>query len=83
MEMYRTADDSQARRNCAGLSEMRMRDVAELETKIKSLPDNFSARLTPLIADLKPRVSCAKKAIDGCVKTRAELNQMIKETYPQ
>ena len=83
MEVYRAADDSQARRNCAGLSEMRMHDIADLDAKIKSLPDNYSARITPIIADLKPCVSCARKAIDGCIKTRAELNRMIKETYPQ
>lgn len=82
MEIYRRALDAEARRSCNDLMELRLREVTDLEARIQNLSGNYNDRLSSIINDLKPCVSCSKKSIDGCVKTRASLNKMIKELYP-
>jgi len=82
MDSYRLAQDAESRRTCNALMEDRRREIADLEARIKNLPDNYNVQLTPIIADLNQCVSCSKKAMDSCVKTRASVNKAIKEIFP-
>ena len=83
MDSYRLASGAESLRTCNVLMEDRRREVDDLEAKIKNLPASFSIRLTPIIPDLNECVSCSKKAMGSCVKTRAIINMLIKELYPQ
>ena len=83
MNSYRLASGAESQRTCNVLMEDRQREVNDLEAKIKNLPDTYSIRLTPIIPDLNECVSCSKKAMSSCVKTRATINGLIKELYPQ
>jgi len=82
MNSYRLAGDAESRRTCNLLMEDRRREIADLETKIKNLPENFHSQLTPILADLNECVSCSKQAKESCVKARASTNKVIKEIYP-
>lgn len=82
MDAYRQAPDAESRRTCQQLMEDRKREISELEIRIKNLPNNFSAHLTPPLADLNQCVSCLKQANENCVKARAAINKAIKEIFP-
>ena len=82
MNSYRLAADAESRRTCNLLMEDRRREIADLEAKIRNLPDNFHSQLTPIFADLNDCVSCSKQAKESCVKARASTNKVIKEIYP-
>jgi len=83
MDSYRSASGAESMRWCNVLTEDRRREVNDLEAKIKNLPDSFSIRLTSILPDLSECVSCSKKAMSSCVKTRAAINGLIKELFPQ
>lgn len=82
MNSYRLGTDAESKRICNVVSEENRRGVVDLEARITNLPDNYKDQLFPIIADLNECVSCAKKAVDSCVKARASINKMIKEIYP-
>jgi len=82
MDSYRLASGAESLRTCNVLMEDRQREVNDLEANIKNLPDNYNIRLTPVVPDLNECVSCSKKAMSSCVKTRARVNGLIKELYP-
>ena len=83
MDSYRLTSDAESQRACNGLMEDRQREVNELEARIKNVPETYSIRLASIIPDLSGCVSCSKKAMSNCVKTRAAVNGLIKELYPQ
>ncbi len=83
IDSYRIASGAESLRTCNVLMEDRRREINDLEAKIKDLPDSYSIRLAPIIPDLNECVSCSKKAMSSCVKTRATINGLIKELYPQ
>lgn len=84
MESYRLAADAETARECKAVEANFQREVKDLETKIKSLPDPFDASLTPIMQDLKACVSCSKQAaMPACVKARASINDAIKEMFAQ
>jgi hypothetical protein len=82
MNSYRLGTDAESKRICNVVSEENRAGIADLETRIKNLPDNYKEQLYPIIIDLNECVSCSKKAVDSCVKARASINKMIKEVYP-
>jgi len=59
------------------------RDLTEIENKINSLPETYIAQLMPIIGELNECISCSKKAMDGCKKARASINDSIKQIFPQ
>jgi len=82
MDFYRLASGAESQRACNGLVKDRQREVDDLEAKIKNVPETYTIRLASLIPDLNECVSCSKKAMSRCVKTRARVNGLIKELYP-
>jgi uncharacterized protein YjgD (DUF1641 family) len=82
MNSYRIGTDAESKRICNVVSEENRAAIVDLETRIKTLPDNYNEQLFPIITDLNECVSCSKKAVDSCVKARASVNKMIKEIYP-
>lgn len=83
MENLRQSSGAESRRQCGLAMENRQKQSSELDTRAKKLPNPFDAQLTPIIADLYACVSCTKGALESCVKTRASVNQAIKEIYRQ
>ncbi len=81
MDSYRVLPGAEGARQCAAIMNDQQKQTADLEARIKNLPENYNARLTPIIGELNDCVSCAKNAIDGCKKARASINQAIKEIY--
>lgn len=81
IENLRQAADAESRRQCGIAMEDRQRQTSELDERVKKLASPFNAQLSPIIADLNVCVSCAKGAMESCVKTRAAVNQAIKEIY--
>jgi len=82
MQPYREASDAESARQCNVIVEERRKDITDLETRIKTLPDDYKNKWLPIIAELNECVSCAKKPLDDCKKARASVNQAIKELYP-
>ncbi len=81
MDSYRALPGAEGARQCAAVMDDRRKQTADLEARIKNLPENYHVRLTPIIGELNDCVSCAKQAIDGCKKARASINQAIEELY--
>ncbi len=82
MESYRLALDAETKRACNTVSEDNQRELANLENRINSLPGNYKDQLISIVPDLNQCVTCAKNAMESCVKARASINTMIKEIYP-
>ena len=81
MDAYRAMPGADGARQCASVMDDQRKQTADLEARIKKLPENYNVRLMPIIGELNDCVSCAKQATDGCKKARASINQAIKEIY--
>ena len=82
MEIFRQANNAANDRECGIAMEEAQKQSADLETRIKNLPENFQLKLLPIIGDAAACASCADAAMDSCKKARASVNQAIKEIYP-
>jgi hypothetical protein len=82
MEIFRQANNAANDRECGIAMEEAQKQINDLDVRIKNLPENYNAKLTSIVADLTVCASCADKAMDGCRKARASINQAIKELYP-
>ena len=82
MNSYRLGLDAESRRVCNVVMTENQRTVMDLEVRVNNLPDNYKEQLTPIVTDLNECISCSKKALDRCVKSRASVNKVIKEIYP-
>jgi division protein CdvB (Snf7/Vps24/ESCRT-III family) len=81
MDSYRALPGADGARQCAAVMDDLRKQTADLEARIKNLPENYNARLAPIIGELNDCVACAKQAIEACKKARASINQAIKEIY--
>ena len=81
MDPYRAMPGADGTRQCAAVMDDQLKQTESLAARIKNLPENYNARLTPIIGELNECVSCAKQAFEGCKKARASINQAIKEIY--
>lgn len=81
MDTYRAMPGADGARQCASVMEDERKQIVNLEARVKSLPENYNVRLTPIIGELNECVSCAGEAIESCKKARASINQAIKEIY--
>ena len=82
MEIYRRGRDPKNIGECEAAMEDGNKQIADLETRTKNLPENFRIQLTPILTDINECVSCEKEAVNACVKTRTAINTVIKEFYP-
>ena len=82
MEIYRQANNAANDRECNIAMEDGQKQLKDYEARANSLPDNFKTQLIPLTNDLNICVSCDRKALESCVKSRAAINKIIKEIYP-
>ena len=82
LEPYRETSDAESARQCNLIVEDRRKQIVDLETRVNNLPDDYKARLMPIVSDLNECVTCQRKALNGCKKARASINQLIKEIYP-
>lgn len=69
-------------RQCNEILEDRRKGLAEFEERVNALPDNYKAKLLPVVGEINECLSCAKKGLDDCKRARASINQLIKELYP-
>ena len=83
MDLYRNSAKSASQRECNSVMEDQQKQVKDLNDRIQKLPDPFNTQLTPIIGDLNVCVSCAKDAMESCVKSRATINGAIKQLFPQ
>lgn len=81
MDTYRAMPGADGARQCASVMDDERKQIAELEARVKNLPENYNVRLMPIIGELNECVACAAKAIESCKKARASINQAIKEIY--
>jgi len=82
MQPYRESSGAESARQCNQIIEERRKGLADLEVRVKTLPENYKNKWLPIIAELNECVSCAKKPLDDCKRARASVNQAIKELYP-
>ena len=83
LESYRRASGAESLQACNNFMEDLRRETNDLEANIKNLPESYSVRLASIIPDLNECVTCSKKAMNSCVKSRATINELIKELFPQ
>lgn len=83
MELFRQAGSAENMRECSTASINAQKQVADLDARVKALPEVYFNRLMPIIADLNECVSCSNKAMPSCIKARALTNEAIKEIFPQ
>ena len=81
MEIFRQAGNAENMRECAAAMEEAQKQLKDFEERTGKLPDSYRAHLTPLSAALNECVSCEKKAMDGCRKARASINEAINRLY--
>lgn len=81
MDTYRAMTGADGARQCASVMEDERKQIANLVTRVKNLPENYHSRLMPIIGELDECVACANKAIESCKKVRAAINQLIEEIY--
>jgi division protein CdvB (Snf7/Vps24/ESCRT-III family) len=81
MDSYRALPSAEGTRQCAAVMDDQLKQTESLAARIKNLPENYNAQLTPIIGELNACVGCAKQAIEACKKARASINQAIKEIY--
>jgi hypothetical protein len=81
MDTYRAMPGADGARQCASVMDDERKQIADLEARMKNLPETYHARLLPIIGELNECVACADKAIESCKKARASINQAIKEIY--
>ncbi len=82
MEAYRYLTKAADVQRCHSIAADEQKQVQDLADRITKLPENYNTILTPVTADLNDCVSCAKKAMESCVKARASINGAIKQLYP-
>lgn len=82
MEIYRQANNAINDRECQIAADDAQKQLQDFEARANLVADNYKTRLQPLAADLQICVSCADKALESCVKSRAAINQAIKEIFP-
>ena len=82
MDVYRKSAKSESQRECSAIMATEQKQISELDERIRKLPEPFNAQLTPITADLNACVSCAKNAVESCVKSRATINGVIKQLFP-
>ena len=83
MEIFRQANNAANDRECGIAMEEAQKQAADLEARIKNLPETFQPKLLPIVGDAAACASCADAtAMDSCKKARASVNQAIKEIYP-
>lgn len=83
MEIYRRGKDPKNITECAAAMEDGQKQIADFETRTKNLPENLRNQLTPILADIGECISCGKESVNHCVKTRAAINNAIKELFPK
>ncbi len=83
MDIYRKSSKPESQRECNAVMETEQKQISELDERIKKLPKPFNAQLAPITADLTACVSCAKNAVESCVKSRATINSIIKQLFPR
>lgn len=83
MEIYRQYQSPINTKACAKVLAEKSVKMEEFQKKMDGLAENYKAKLAPIFEDLSKCVACDKKAMDSCRKTRASLNQIIKEVFPQ
>lgn len=82
LETYRRAGNAASRRECDLLAADQQKQVQTLADRIAKLPESNQTLLAPIIGDLNECVSCAKTAMESCVKARASINKAIKQMFP-
>ena len=82
MEIFRQAGNAENVRECGAAMADGQKQLKDYADRVGKLPDIYKNHLTPLVADLNECVSCEKKAMDGCRRARASINQAIKQLYP-
>ena len=83
MENLRQGSGAESRRQCEVAMAARQEQIAELSVRAEKLSSPFNTQLTALVPDLNSCVSCAANARESCVKTRAAVNQTIKDVFNQ
>jgi division protein CdvB (Snf7/Vps24/ESCRT-III family) len=82
MEMFRErAGEANNDRECLIALEDGQKQLKDFEARVKVLPENYNAKLSPISVELNQCISCEKKAMEDCKKARAFINQAIKEIY--
>ena len=83
MEIYRQYSSPINTAACAKvLAEKRVK-MQEFQQKLEAMPENYKRKLVSIYEDLTKCVACDKTAIESCKKARANINQVIKEVFPQ
>lgn len=82
MDIYRKSAKPESQRECRAIMETEQKQISDLDERIKKLPEPFNAQLTAITADLNACVSCAKNAVESCIKSRAAINGAIKQLFP-
>ncbi len=82
LETYRRAGNAASLRECSALMADQQQQVRTLADRIAKLPESSQMPLAPITGDLNECVSCAKTAMESCVKARASINKAIKQMFP-
>ncbi|MDQ2746306.1 MAG: hypothetical protein M3T96_03495 [Acidobacteriota bacterium] len=82
MEIYRNSVKAASLRECDTVAADEVKQAQDLAERITKLPNPYQTTLLPVTNDLGDCVSCSKTAMASCVKTRAAVNQAIKQLYP-
>jgi hypothetical protein len=71
------------KKNCQASSAEKRVSFEDFKTKVEKLPDPYREKLSTLFEDLDKCFNCDKKAVESCKKSRAAINQIIRELFPE
>jgi hypothetical protein len=83
MEIYRQYSSPINTAACAKVRAEKSVKMQNLQQQSQSLPENYQSKLVPIYEDLAKCLACDKTAIESCKKARADINQAIRELFPQ
>lgn len=83
LDIYRTMPSVANTEACLKAVGERSVRLEDFQKKSESLPDNYKTKLLPIYDDLNKCISCEKTALENCKKARANINEAIKEFFPQ
>ena len=82
MQLFRETTGAESKRQCSVILDENLKQTADLETRIKNLPEDYSKKLAPITGEINECLSCTRNTLENCKKARATINQVIKEIFP-
>lgn len=81
LDYFRNSYFPYDKKECLKVSAEKSAGLEDFKTRVEKLPAPYREKLSPIYEDLEKCFGCEKKSVESCKKSRAAINQIIKEIY--